>query len=70
VAADDSVADGQLAVLDLEPLGSEATLGGQELLAEAVQPVDLDPTGGQHDHLLGGVVVGLLPGGPPVLQQG
>jgi hypothetical protein len=69
VAAHDPVPYGQLAVLNLEPVLAEATLGGQQLLAGAVEPVDFGPAGGQHDHLLGGVVVGLLPGGPPVLQQ-
>ena len=70
VAADDPVPDRQLAVLDLEPLGAEAAAGGQQLLAGGVEPVHLGPAGGQHDHLLGRVVLGLLPGGPPVLEQG
>jgi hypothetical protein len=70
VATHDPVADGQLAVLDLEPLASEAAPGGQQLLAEAVKPVDLAPAGSQHHHLLGWVVVGLVPGRPPVLEQG
>jgi hypothetical protein len=50
VAADDPVPDRQLAVLHLEALLSEAAAGGQELLAGAVEPVDLGPAGGQHDH--------------------
>ena len=69
VAAHDAVPDGQLAVLDLEPVATEATAGGQQFLAGVVEPVDLGPPGRQYDHLLGGVVVGLLPGRPPVLQQ-
>jgi hypothetical protein len=70
VAADHPVPDGQLAVLDLEARLAEATPGGQQLLAERVEPVDLGPPGGQHDDLVGRVLFGLLPGGPPVLQQG
>ncbi len=53
----------------LEALAAEAAVGSKEFLAQAVEPVDLGPAGGQHDHLLGGVVVGLLPGGPPVLEE-
>jgi hypothetical protein len=67
VTTDDPVPHRQLAVLDLEPLVAEAAAGGKEFLAEGVEPVDLAPAGGQHDDLLGWVVVGLLPGGPPVL---
>jgi hypothetical protein len=70
VAAHHPVAHGQLAVLDLDAVGAEATSGGQQLLAGGVEPVDLGPPGGQHDHLLARVVVGLLPGSPPVLEQG
>jgi hypothetical protein len=43
---------------------------GQELLAGAVEPVHLGPPGGQHDDLLGRVALCLLPGRPPVLEQG
>ena len=67
VAADDPVPDRQLAVLDLQPLLAEAAAGGQQLLAEAVEPIHLGPAGGQHDDLLGGVALGVLVGGPPVL---
>jgi hypothetical protein len=70
MATHDPVADRQLAVLDLQPLASQAAAGGQQLLAEAVEPVHLGPAGGQHHHFLAGVVVDLLPGRPPVLQQG
>jgi hypothetical protein len=70
VAADDPVAHRQLAVLDLEPRLAEAASDGQEFLAGAVEPVDLGPAGGQHDHLLGRVVLSVPPGGPPVLEQG
>jgi hypothetical protein len=45
VTTDDPVPDRQLAVLDLEPLASEAAAGGQQLLAGAVEPVDLGPAG-------------------------
>jgi hypothetical protein len=69
VATDDPVPDREVAVLDLQPLVSEATLGGQDLLAGVVQPVDLGPPCGQHDDLLGRVAFGLLPGRPPVLEQ-
>jgi len=69
VAAHDPVLHGQLAVLDPKPLPSEAAAGGQQLLAGAVEPVDLGPPGGHHHHLVGWVVFGLLPGRPPVLQQ-
>jgi hypothetical protein len=68
VTTDDPVPDRQLAVLDLQPLGAEATLGGQELLTGGVEPVDLGPAGGQHDDLLGRVSLRLLVGGPPVLE--
>jgi hypothetical protein len=70
VATHDPVLHGQLAVLHLQPLTSEPAPGGQQLLAGAVEPVHLGPAGGQHHHLLGRVMVGLLPGSPPVLQQG
>jgi hypothetical protein len=60
----------QLAAALGQPLGPQPATGGQQLLAEAVEPVDLGPPGGQHHHLLGWVVLGLLPGRPPVLQQG
>jgi hypothetical protein len=77
VPADDPIPHGQLAVLDLQPLPSEATPGGQQLLAGGVEPIDLGPPGGQHDDLLRRVLVGLrrvlvglLEGGPPVLEQG
>jgi hypothetical protein len=70
VATHHSVPDRQLAVLDLEAIGAEAAAGGQELLAGGVEPVDLGPAGRQHHDLLGRVVVGLLPGRPPVLEQG
>jgi hypothetical protein len=60
----------QLQVLDPEPLAAQATPGGQQLLAGAVEPVHLGPAGRHHDDLLGRVSLGLLPGGPPVLQQG
>jgi hypothetical protein len=70
MATDDPVPDGQLAVLDLEAVWAEAAAGSQEFLAGAVEPVDLGPPCGQHDDLLGGVVVGLLESGPPVLEQG
>jgi hypothetical protein len=70
VTTDGSVPDRELAVLDLEPLDAEATAGGQQLLAGGVEPVDLGPVGGQHHHLLRWVVFGLLPGDPPVLEQG
>jgi hypothetical protein len=59
-----------VAVLDLEPLASEAAPGGQEFLAGGVEPVDFGPPCGQHDDLAGRLVLGLLPGRPPVLQQG
>jgi hypothetical protein len=70
VAAKDPVPDGQLAVLDLEPLAAEAASGGEEFLAGGVEPIHLGPAGGQHDDLLGRVALGVLVGGPPVLQQG
>jgi hypothetical protein len=70
VAAHHPIPDGQLAVLDLEPLAPEAALCGQELLAGGVEPVDLGPAGSQHDDFLGRVLFGLLVGGPPVLEQG
>jgi hypothetical protein len=70
VAAHDPVPHRELAVLDLQPLGAEAAAGGQQLLAGAVEPVDLGPAGGQHDDLLAGVALGVLVDGPPVLQQG
>ena len=60
----------QLPVLDLEAVGAEAAPGGQQLLAGHIEPVDLGPPAGQHDHVLGWVAFGLLPGGPPVLEQG
>jgi pimeloyl-ACP methyl ester carboxylesterase len=41
LTAHDPVPDRQLEVLELEPLGAEAILGGQQLLAGAVEPVDL-----------------------------
>jgi hypothetical protein len=69
VAAHDPVPDRELAVLNLQPVFAEAAAGGQELLAGGVESVDLAPAGGQDHHLLGRVVVGLLPGDPPVLQQ-
>jgi hypothetical protein len=69
VAADDPVPDRQLAVLHLESVDSEATLGGQQFLASGVEPVHLGPAGRQHDDVLGRVMVGLLQRGPPVLQQ-
>src|SRR4029453_8905548 len=56
VTADASVPDGQLAVLDLQPLGSEAAPACQELLAGRVEPINFGPAGGQYDELLGGVV--------------
>jgi hypothetical protein len=67
VAAHDPVADRELAVLDLQPLGAEAAAACQELLAGSVESVDLGPAGGQHDDLLGRVALGVLVGGPPVL---
>jgi hypothetical protein len=69
-AAHHPIPNGQLEVLDLEPIGAEATLGGQQLLAGAVEPVDLGPAAGQHDHVLGGVVLAVLVGLPPVLEEG
>jgi hypothetical protein len=69
-AAHHPIPECQLEVLDLKPLGTEATAGGQQLLAGSVEPVDLGPTAGQHDHALGRGALGLLPGLPPVLQQG
>jgi hypothetical protein len=42
---------GQLQVLDLEPLLAEATPGGQEFLAGAVEPIHLGPADGQYDDL-------------------
>ena len=70
MATHDPVPHRQLAVLHLEAHSAEAAAGGQELLAGAVEPVDLDPASGQHDDLLGRIVGSLLPGRPPVLQQG
>jgi hypothetical protein len=70
VAAHDPVPNGQLAVLDLKPLAAEAAPGSEELLAGGVEPIHLAPPCSQHDDLQGGVLVGLLPGGPPVLEQG
>jgi hypothetical protein len=70
LAAHDPVSDGQLAVLDLERLGAEATLGGQEFLAGGVEPIHLGPPCGQHHQLLSRVPFGLLPGRPPILEQG
>jgi hypothetical protein len=70
VAAHDPVPHRQLTVLDLQPLAAEAAASGQQLLAGAVEPVDLGPAGGHHDDLLAGVALGLLPGDPPVLEQG
>jgi hypothetical protein len=70
VATHDPVPDRQPAALDLEAVGAEAALGGQEFLAGGVEPVDLGPAGGQHDHLMGRVLFGLLEGRPPVLEQG
>jgi hypothetical protein len=70
VTAHDPIPDRQLEVLDLEPLGSEAAAGGQQLLAGGVEPIHLGPAGSQHHHLLGRVPLGLLPGGPPVLEEG
>jgi hypothetical protein len=69
LATYDPVPDRQLAVFDLEPFGAKPPAGGQQLLAGSVEPIDLAPACGEHDHLLGGVVVGLLKGSPPVLQQ-
>jgi hypothetical protein len=69
VPTHDPVADGELAVLDLQPLRAEPALEGQELLAVGVEPVDLGPPGRQHHHLLRGVTLGLLEGLPPVPQQ-
>jgi hypothetical protein len=45
---------------------AEAAAGGQQLLAGRIQPVDLGPAAGQHDHVLGGITLGVLPGLPPV----
>jgi hypothetical protein len=70
VAAHHPIPHRQLAVLDPELVMAKPVAGGQQLLAGAVEPVDLGPAGGQHDHLAGRVVVGALPGGPPILQQG
>jgi hypothetical protein len=69
-AAHDPVSDRELAIPDLEPLGPEAAPGGQQLLAGHIEPIHLGPPAGQHDHVLGGVLLGLLPGLPPVLEQG
>src|SRR4029453_5556186 len=52
VTADDPVTYRELAVLDLEPLASEAAPGGQQLLAGGVEPVDFCPAGGQTHKLL------------------
>ena len=60
----------QLAVLDLEAVVAEAAPGGQQLLAGHVEPIDLAPPIGQQGHVLARVVLGLLPGRPPVLEQG
>ena len=69
-AAHHPVPDGQLQVLNLEALLAEAALGGQQLLAGHIEPVDLGPAAGEHDHVLGRVALSLLPGPPPVLEQG
>jgi hypothetical protein len=70
VATHHPVPDRQLTVLDLHAVGAEAALCGEEFLAGGVEPVDLGPPGGQHDHLLSRVTLGVLVGGPPVLEQG
>jgi hypothetical protein len=70
VATHHSVPDRQLAVLDLQPLLAKPSPGGQELLAGGIEPVDLGSPCGQHHHLLGWIPLGLLEGGPPVLEQG
>jgi hypothetical protein len=70
VPTDNPVPDRQLTVLDLQPLAAQAAAGREELLASGVEPVHLDPAGGQHDHLLAGVALGVLVGGPPGLEQG
>jgi hypothetical protein len=69
-AAHHPVPNGQLAALDLQPIGAEAAAGGQQLLAGHIEPIDLGPTASEHDHVLGRVPLGLLPGLPPVLEQG
>jgi hypothetical protein len=69
-AAHHPIPDGQLALLDLEAVGVEAAAGGQQLLAGAVEPVDLGPAAGQYDHVLRRVALGVLPGLPPVGEQG
>jgi hypothetical protein len=68
--ADGPVPHRQLAVLDLEPLASEAATGGQQLLTDGVEPVHLGPAGGQHHHILSRILLSRLPGPPPVLEQG
>ena len=52
-AAHHPIPDRQLPVLDLEAVGAEAAPGGQQLLAGRIEPVDLGPPAGQHDHVLG-----------------
>jgi hypothetical protein len=69
-AAHHPIPNRQLEVLDLETLAAETTPGGQQLLAGSVEPVDLAAAVGQQHHILAGVVLGLLPGLPPVGQQG
>jgi hypothetical protein len=54
----------------LEPLRTEATPGGQQLLTRRIQPIHLGAAAGQHDHVLDRVAFGVLPGRPPVVQQG
>jgi hypothetical protein len=70
VTTHDPIPDRQLPVPDPDALGAEAAPGGQQLLAGHIEPVDLGPAAGEHDHVLGRVPLGLLPGLPPVLEQG
>ena len=69
-AAHHPISHRQLPVLDLQAVGAEAVAGGQQLLTGHIEPIDLAPPIGQQGDVLAGVVLGLLPGRPPVGQQG
>jgi hypothetical protein len=69
-AAHHPISHRQLQVLNLEPLLAEASPSGQQLLTGAVEPIHLAAPVGQHDHVLARVAFGVLPGLPPVGEQG